>query len=281
MKQSIKATHRFLSMWGRRSFFVACLCGSRQAGHRKTMTCPTTAGQQSPFCGGYFSTSAKGAVALALAVLFCATTVAELRTVPITNSAGSGPDWNNAPGVELALQRTPPLYSTDIPAALEIQSVRLQLLDTGAKTLARLEWKDPTRDEAVLDKAKPNQWQSETKLAQSQATDRFFDACAVMVPAKPGDVFPSLQMGDAAHPVTIYYHDSTRGAAVMDASGRGTTRRTGATFPAKGVYDGGRWSVVMELPRIAVGTPVSFAVWNGHQQDRDGRKYFTVWYRTR
>lgn len=219
--------------------------------------------------------------ATAIGILLCASAMAEVRTIPIT--AGSGPeaDWKAAPAVELALQRTPLLYSTDAPAALEIPVVRVQLIDTGDSTLARLEWKDATRDTVALDKAKQNRWQSETKLAQSEATGRFFDACAVMLPAKTGEVFPSLQMGDAAHPVAIYFYDSTRGAAVMEASGRGTTRRTGGAFPAKGEYRDGTWSVVMELPRIQAGTPLSVAVWNGRQQDRDGRKYFTIWYRTR
>jgi mono/diheme cytochrome c family protein len=58
---------------------------------------------------------------------------------------------------------------------------------------------------------------------------------------------------------------------------------------ATGKWSDGRWTVVMSRPlavdspesgvSLAVGDTVSmaFAVWNGSQQDRDGRKSFTVW----
>jgi DMSO reductase family type II enzyme heme b subunit len=100
-----------------------------------------------------------------------------------------------------------------------------------------------------------------------------------MFPAKPGSgsVAPSLQMGDAEHPVEIYYWNATRGAMVMQAQGRGTTNRTGQTFPANGTYQNGQWNVIFELPDLPAGTTVAFAVWNGSQKDRDGRKYFSVW----
>jgi hypothetical protein len=38
--------------------------------------------------------------------------------------------------------------------------------------------------------------------------------------------------------------------------------------------------VTLELPELPVGTPLAVAIWNGSQQDRDGRKYFSVWYKT-
>ena len=84
-------------------------------------------------------------------------------------------------------------------------------------------------------------------------------------------------MGDAEDPVEIYYWNSARGAMLMQAQGRGTTRRTGQGFPASGNYDRGQWTVTFELPDLPAGTPVAFAVWNGSQKDRDGRKYFSVW----
>ena len=182
--------------------------------------------------------------------------------------AASGPDpaapeWKDVPAVKVALHRTPPVYGNEPPAALEIPSVEMKVLHAGGKTLVRLAWADPSPD--------------------APAVDHFADACAVMAPARPieGDLFPSLQMGDAAHPVTIYFYDTTRGPAVMEASGRGTTKRTGKTFPAAGAYGNRAWVVAMELPPIAAGTPISVAVWNGSQKDRDGRKYFSIWQKIR
>ena len=194
----------------------------------------------------------------------------------------SSAEWNAAASVSLALNRTPPLYPTDAPAGLEIGSVQLQLLRGPAGTFVRLEWADKTHDATALPKAERS-WQAEHLVAQSGATDRFSDACAVMIPAQPpgGDLSPSLQMGDPAHPVRIFFWDSTRGVAVMEASGRETTKRIGQSFPARAQYAGGKWAVAMQLPALSEGTPLAVAVWNGSQQDRDGRKYFTIWYRPR
>ena len=192
----------------------------------------------------------------------------------------SAADWKSAAPMMLSLQRTPPLYPTDAPAAIEVPSVQAQFLHTNAGNFVRLEWSDKTHDTTVLPKAERAS-QGDHLVTQSAATDRFSDACAVMVPAKPvtGDLNPSLQMGDADHPVRIFVWDSTRGAAVMDASGRETTKRTGQSFPAQGQYANGKWSVTLQVADLKAGTPFAVAIWNGSQQDRDGRKYFTIWYR--
>jgi hypothetical protein len=212
---------------------------------------------------------------------------AELRTIHVTDAAAQGvldpasPAWREAPEVSLGLQRTPLLYPTDAPAALEIPSVQIQVLRASGHFYVRLEWKDPTRNASELAPAK-RVWQGEHLVSQSGATDRFSDACAVMVPAAEdaSGVNPSLQMGDATHPVQIFLWDATRGAAVMEARGRETTHRTGKAFSAQSSWSEGKWAVTLELPELPAGTPLAVAVWNGSQQDRDGRKYFSVWYRT-
>jgi len=190
--------------------------------------------------------------------------------------------WKSAAPMVLALHRTPPLYPTDAPAALEIPSVQAQIIHGPSGNFVRLEWADKTHDTAVLPKAERT-WQGDHLVTQSAATDRFSDACAVMLPAKPitGDLNPSLQMGDAEHPVHIFVWDSTRGAAVMEARGRETTKRTGQSFPAQAQYAAGKWTVTMQISDLQAGAPFAVAIWNGSQQDRDGRKYFTIWYRAR
>jgi len=209
-----------------------------------------------------------------ICLLCCSAAIAQNALDP------AAAEWKSAAPVTLALHRTPPLYSTDAPAALEVPSVQVQILHSPAGNFVRLEWADKTRDTAVLPKAE-RAWQGDHLVTQSGATDRFSDACAVMVPAKPvaGDLNPSLQMGDAAHPVHIFVWDATRGPAVMEASGREPTRRTGQTFPAQAQYAAGKWTVAMQIPELQAGAPFAVAIWNGSQQDRDGRKYFTVWYR--
>jgi len=189
-------------------------------------------------------------------------------------------EWKSATPMALALHRTPPLYSTDAPAANEIQSVEARITHNSAGNFVRLEWADKTQDSTVLPKAE-RAWQADHLVTQSAATDRFSDACAVMLPVKPGadGPNPSLQMGDPEHPVRIFFWDSTRGTAVMEASGRETTKRTGQTFPAQAQHELGKWTVTMQVPDLKPGAQFAVAVWNGSQQDRDGRKYFTIWYR--
>ena len=207
-------------------------------------------------------------------LIFCAAAVAQ---GPLSPGAA---EWKSAAQAVLALHRTPPLYPTDSPAANDVQSVQVRVLHVPSGHYVRLEWNDRSRDSATLAKAE-RVWQGEHLVNQSPATDRFSDACAVMVPerAVSGDMNPSLQMGDATHPVRIYFWDATRGAALMQASGRETTKRTGQGFPSEGQYADGKWTVVLQVPELQPGAPFAVAIWNGSQQDRDGRKNFSKWYR--
>lgn len=196
------------------------------------------------------------------------------------NLLNGGPAaWGQIAAKHVALNRTPPLYDTDEPAALEISIVDVRLARVSGKLLVQLRWCDPTYDATTLAELPNTPPETRFRKVQTEADDRFFDAAAVMFPAKSGSgaIAPSLQMGDAEHPVEIYYWNATRGTMVMQAQGRGTTRRTGQSFPANSTYQNGQWNVIFELPDLPAGTTVAFAVWNGSQKDRDGRKYFSVW----
>lgn len=187
--------------------------------------------------------------------------------------------WNQIAVKHVALNRTPPLYDTDEPAVPEIPSVDVRVARTTGKLLLQLSWRDTTHDAVTRAEVPNTAPETRFRKVQTEADDRFFDAAAVMFPDKAdtGAITPSLQMGDAEHPVQIYYWNATRGAMLMQAQGRSTTKRTGQSFPANGSYQNGQWSVAFELPDLPTGTPVAFAVWNGSQKDRDGRKYFSVW----
>ena len=186
-------------------------------------------------------------------------------------------EWDRVPAHRISLNRTPPLYDTDEPASMEIPVLDVRLARAGGKVLVQMSWADPTQDAVVLPEVPNSPPETRFLKLPTEADDRFFDAAAVMFPEKKGPVTPSLQMGDAEDPVQIYYWNATRGPILMQAAGRGTTRRTGATFAAHAAYERGRWTVVFELPELAAGTPLAFAVWDGSQKDRDGRKYFSVW----
>jgi hypothetical protein len=192
---------------------------------------------------------------------------------------GGPAPWNQIAVKHVALNRTPPLYDTDEPATLEISTVDVRLARVTKNLLVQLSWRDPTHDATTLAEVPGTPPETRFRKVQTEADDRFFDAAAVMFPAKAGTgaLAPSLQMGDAEHPVEIYYWNATRGAMLMQAQGRGTTRRTGQNFPVNSTYQNGQWNVIFELPDLPVGTTVAFAVWNGSQKDRDGRKYFSLW----
>ena len=188
--------------------------------------------------------------------------------------------WQQFPAQRLALHRTPPLYDTDPPATLDIPLLEVRVARAEGKLLVHMNWRDPSGDISALAPAPDTAPETRNRKEPTAATERFFDAAAVMFPAgqSGGRFTPSLQMGDPGLPVTIYYWNAARGAVLMEAQGRGTTRRTEQSFPARGSYRGGVWHVVLELPNLAPGVPLAFAVWNGSQLDRDGRKYFTVWH---
>ena len=201
-------------------------------------------------------------------------------SVSADNLLNDGPAaWNQIAVKHVALNRTPPLYDTDEPAAPEIPSVDVRVARAGGKLLVQLIWRDTTRDAVTLPEVPNTPPETRFRKVQTEANDRFFDAAAIMFPEKAGGgaMSPSLQMGDPEHPVEIYYWNATRGAMVMQAQGRSTTKRTGQTFPANSTYQSGQWNVTFQLPNLPAGTPVAFAVWNGSQKDRDGRKYFSVW----
>jgi len=212
---------------------------------------------------------------------------ASLQSLPIGTSAASldsllkkdSTVWAQIAPKHVALNRTPPLYDTDEPAALEIPAVDVRCIRAQDKLVVHLAWHDSTQDAVTLPQVPNTAPETRFRKVPTEANDRFFDAAAVMFPTKPsaGDLSPSLQMGDPDHPVQIYYWNATRGAMLMEAHGRSTTHRTDQSFAANAAYQKGQWSVTLELPNLPAGTPVAFAIWNGGQKDRDGRKYFSVW----
>jgi hypothetical protein len=220
----------------------------------------------------YAQTGAKPAAGQSLSV---AATSASAESL-LNGGAGA---WSRIPVKRVALHRAPPLYDTDELAAPEIATVDIRVVRASGKLVVQLGWRDSTHDATQLAKVPNTAPETRFRKVPTEADDRFFDAAAVMFPTKAvaGAIAPSLQMGDAEHPVEIYYWNATRGPIVMEAQGRSTTRRTGEGFPANSIYQQGRWIVTMELPDLPAGTTVAFAVWNGSQKDRDGRKYFSVW----
>ena len=58
--------------------------------------------------------------------------------------------WDQIPVHRISLNRTPPLYDTDEPAALEIPVLDVRLARAGGKLLVQMSWADSTYDTATL-----------------------------------------------------------------------------------------------------------------------------------
>ena len=58
---------------------------------------------------------------------------------------GNGAEWANAASRRIALNRTPPLFDTDEPAAAEITSADVRCIRAGGKLYVQLTWHDATR----------------------------------------------------------------------------------------------------------------------------------------
>ena len=137
----------------------------------------------------------------------------------------------------------------------------------GSSLAVRLTWEDPTKDDRVLD------------------LDRFVDAAAVMFPLHE-DANP-FTMGDERNPVNAWLWRADRDEPFdVIARGYSTSERRPAVasgLMARGVHQGGAWTVVFERPlRTGSGefarfdpggsTGIAFAVWDGSNGERSGQK---------
>jgi hypothetical protein len=216
------------------------------------------------------------------------TPAANLR-IPVAVGGGDGqafldPDaaaWKDAPPTAILLSRTPRIYATEPVRERVVPSFEVRAVRAGGKLHLRLEWEDSTRNAPAAPPAKEGGDGGGAQLYKrpTAETSTFGDAAAVMVPEQwAGPGFPSLSMGDKATPVQIYYWNASRGAAELKATGRATPQPSGASFLSQARHTGRKWLLSAELPDRPDGYPVAFAVWDGEQGDRDGLKFFSVWY---
>jgi len=189
--------------------------------------------------------------------------------------------WSSIPESRLRLHRTPPLYSTDPrddgerPAA----SVRLLRLADGALAV-RLQWTDATEDLGAASARYPDQGDAKIYKRHTEQAGRFADGACAMVPRRRGshDHYPSMMMGDAANPVDLFYWRAGLGFQKLRAAGRGTVAKAGQRAEGRASWADGRWSVVFILRQAPARTPICFALWDGAREQRDGLKYFSLWY---
>jgi len=187
--------------------------------------------------------------------------------------------WS-VPSAEIRLNRTPPLFETDPrdDGILPVARVQAQIADSSL--YVRLVWTDSTVDSVPVTMRYPDAGDAAIYKKQSESIDRFPDAACVMIPkeANTSAALPSLMMGDQADQVWLYYWRNGRGFERLEAAGRGTTTSKGAGFQGNARFERGQWSVVFEVPIQGPVTPMAFAIWNGSQEQRDGLKFYSLWY---
>ncbi|MDO8588014.1 MAG: hypothetical protein Q7T82_13375 [Armatimonadota bacterium] len=189
--------------------------------------------------------------------------------------------WKAAKPLSILLNTTPRIYVTD-KVSQSAPPALVRCADASDGTAFLLTWKDATKDQPVVSRSSPAGRGARLRVVHSDATDRFYDTAAVMVPIDRNSAAnPCIQMGEKGGPVNIYFWNAVRGPAVMSASGRGTTARTGKSFPARATYTNGEWKVTFVLPKLPNGSPVAFAVWDGSKGQRGGLKYFSLWHTLR
>jgi hypothetical protein len=188
--------------------------------------------------------------------------------------------WSQKP-THVLLSRTPRIYQTEPPGDRTAPGCEVRALRSGDRLYLRLVWDDVTRNAPEAPPPLTGEAGDPKQLYKRPTgeTSTFPDAAAVMVPERwTGPAFPSLLMGDAHSPARLYYWNASRGAAVLSAAGRATPQPTGESFLHRGLHAGGRWTLTVGLPEPPDDYPAAFAIWDGAYGDRDGLKFFSVWY---
>lgn len=191
-------------------------------------------------------------------------------------------DFTLSPGKEIPLlwNRTPRIFPTDPPPPGAVFRGNARAEVSGGTLRVTLSWNDPTED-ALAGDARVAYGKDSIYRKPTGSTDRFGDAAAMMVPAEAGDRFPGIMMGDPDREVRIVLWRAGKGVETLHARGRGTVERSpkDAGFSAEHRRKGQLREVTFTMKKYPPGLPVSFAVWDGANDDRNGYKWYTPWYR--
>jgi complex iron-sulfur molybdoenzyme family reductase subunit gamma len=177
--------------------------------------------------------------------------------------------WDTVPAVGVPMTSAP----SGLPNASDtsVETLRVQSAQTDDRLYLRLSWADGTAD-------------------RNASTPReFADAAAVQVPVNTS-ARPPISMGSTRNLVNVWYWHAGGQTEELLAGGAGTTTRfERATVNTSTTYDDGRWTVVMSREvatdaenrttfAVDHDVDVAFAVWNGSNMERSGRKAVSEWY---
>lgn len=189
--------------------------------------------------------------------------------------------WEKAAQQPLHLNRTPPLYEGDPHDDGERPEAEVRLLRLSDLSVqARIQWQDATPSSPQATTRKVDGGESHIYTEHTNATDQFVDAACIMIPKirGPHANYPSLMMGDAANEVDMLYWRAGTGFQKLGAHGRASTSAQPDGVRGVAAYKDGFWSVVIRIADLPARTPICFALWDGEKLQRDGLKYFSLWY---
>lgn len=184
--------------------------------------------------------------------------------------------WGRIPAYRIKLDAAPPVHaSTELRYDPNAGGhVNFQLARTSERFYVRMHWADPSEN-------------------RNESVSEFSDGAAIQFALHGQDT--NFMMGtDADQPVNIWYWRANQDAIQnLAAGGYGSTTLLpeqpvsgqAAYFSSKS-HEHKRWQVVMSRPLEANGkhqveldtgtVPVSFAVWQGEDEQRDGNKRVTL-----
>jgi complex iron-sulfur molybdoenzyme family reductase subunit gamma len=184
-------------------------------------------------------------------------------------SEPTSPEWEAVPAVTVPLSSAassvPEADSTSVPRAA------VRVARTDERLFVRLSWADPTVDRSADDPR------------------AFADAAAVQFPVNTS-ARPPIAMGSTRNSVNVWYWSASAGSEELVAGGPGsTTEFRNASVEVTTAREDGRWVLVYardlraDAPnRTSIAlerdVDVAFAVWNGSNMERSGRKAVSEWY---
>jgi complex iron-sulfur molybdoenzyme family reductase subunit gamma len=179
-------------------------------------------------------------------------------------------NWSEVPDVTVPLSSAP----SGLPNAqsTSAESVRVRAAHNASHMFVKLTWNDTTPDENVT------------------GPRAFVDAAAVQVPVNTSSR-PAIAMGSTRNAVNVWYWRADTGTEELLAGGAGTTTQfVDPAVQTRTVHEDGRWQVVYTRQLVTPGsnrtdvqqgvhdTSMAFAVWNGSEMERSGRKAVSSWY---
>lgn len=184
--------------------------------------------------------------------------------------------WNRIPAYRIGLNAAPPVHASTQLRFDPTQDgqVYFQLARTSKRFYVRMRWNDPTEN-------------------REKTIDRFSDSAAIQFALEGEDT--SYMMGSGPEkPVNIWFW-SANSAEVQNLAAGGfgsTTRLPNDAVTGKATYHlddeprNNQWQVVMSREITAKGehqaalnkgvVPISFALWQGEEEQRDGNKRVTL-----